>query len=201
MKTIVTEINEVKLIELLAELVAGWVKNFRFTIEVNTDENITDEQKNITPAVYKYDVPKRHELSEKKHAPINPAPYLGRSINPIPQPDPAPLYPFILIRPSSGNIAINDDGVAYEDVSIDIGIFVREYDISYRYVALLMAKKVLIQNLRGIPSGIVGDGYVLQDSPSWQLKDDSQEPAELLVITTIWRCYLPRQGKFNLRDI
>jgi hypothetical protein len=191
-RIIIEETNEVHLISELAKVVTDWVKDLRFTIEKDTDLNLTDEDKSATPQVYKYYLPKRE--NNKREEPIT-----RRNVN-FPVPDVIPLFPALVIRPSNGSADVDENSSDYEDVNIDICIFVKEYDVSNRYDFLLLAKKIIMQKLRGIPLGIFAN-YRLQNNLSWKLYDDSQEPDACLVITSVWRCRLPPAGAFDVSQI
>lgn len=181
-RIVVVEINEVKLVDELSKLTTEWMHDVRFTIEKSDDRDLTDEEKSATPQVFKYNLPKREE-ADNTHVPV-----ALRNINTQPVPDVVPLYPAILIRPSDGLTGNNDNGYEYEEVSIDFCLFVNEYDIRDRYNFLLMGKKIIMQNLRSIPFGIVAMAYKLQPDITWRLLDDEQNPKASVLITTTWRC-------------
>lgn len=191
-QVIIPEINEVRLIDELAISVTDWVQDIRFTIEKDTDQDLTDEDKSATPQVFKYYLPKREDKNDEQ-------PITRRNVT-FPIPDVIPVYPAIVIRPSDGVTSMESNSTEYEDVNIDFCIFVKEYDPTDRYDFLLLAKKIIMQRLRTIPLGIVGS-YRLQNSLSWKLYDDSQEPKACLVITSTWRCSLSPFGAVDVRLI
>ena len=114
-RIIIEETNEVHLISELAKVVTDWVKDLRFTIEKDTDLNLTDKDKSATPQVYKYYLPKRE--NNKREEPIT-----RRNVN-FPVPDVIPLFPALVIRPSNGSADVDENSSDYEDVNIDICIF------------------------------------------------------------------------------
>ncbi len=193
-RIVVVEINEVKLIDELAKMVTKWVHNVRFTIEKNDDRNLTDEDKSATPQVFKYYLPKREEASD-----IN-IPAALRNANDMPTPDVVPVFPAIVIRPSDG-LTGNNDGFEYEEISIDFCLFVNEYNDQDRYNFLLMGKKIIMQNLRSIPFGIVGMAYKLQPDMTWKLFDNEQDPKAGVIVTTTWRCAATQFGLADLSKI
>lgn len=191
-RVVVPELNEVKLVSDIAKRCTGWVQDIRFTVERKSAKNITDEDKSYTPKVYKYYIPK-HE--------VNSEPIGVRNANGIDDANEVvPKFPMVLVRPSTTNIDLDERG-DYEEVNIDIIVYVSEYDVDDRYNFLLLAKKILVQGLRSIEGGIVLFGYQLNKSISSSLFDDENNPKAGIVITTKWRCALPPQRSKSLDQI
>ena len=67
-----------------------------------------------------------------------------------------------------------------------------------RYEFLLLAKKIVIDNLRMLPSGILANSYTLQKNIIWKHYDDTQSPNGGLAISTTWRCAAPQFGAIDL---
>lgn len=189
-RIIAPDISEVQLVDSLAARIEKWTSNFRFTIEKNTDKDLNDTERNVSPQVFKYYFPKREE-----HNVESLPPQLRGS---VPTPVNTPLFPAIIIRPTDGSIGLADSNASYEDITVDILILVDEFEVNERYEFLLLAKKILVQNLRKLPSGILDYAFRLQQDITWKPYDDSQDPKAGLVITTTWRSYLPDLGAVNL---
>jgi hypothetical protein len=189
-KTIIPEINEVKLIDELETFIIDCVQDIRFTIEKETDQNLTEQDKSATPTVYKYYLPKREEKNMEEE------PITRRNVD-FPVPDVTPIYPAIVVRPAEGTTGIETNSTEYEDINIDICIFVKEYELMNRYNFLLLAKKIIINRLRAIPLGVLAN-YRLQNNLSWKLLDDSQEPHACIVISGSWRCNLTSFGAIDV---
>lgn len=181
----ICETNEVHLISELQKAVTEWVKDIRFTLSKTSSETPTLAEMSVTPKVYKYYLPER--VADK--------PELRRIRADDKQfvPDAIPLYPAIIIRPSGGNEDDDsDNGISYADTKIDIVILVSEFNQDNRYSFLLLANKIIRQQLKRIPRRVLADTYMLQPSMDWQIFDNEQDPLANLTLTTTWRYDVPQ---------
>lgn len=181
----IPETNEVNLVIELQKAVTEWVKDIRFTLSKTSSETPTLAEMSVTPKVYKYYLPER--VADK--------PELRRIRADDKQfvPDAIPLYPAIIIRPSGGNEDDDsDNGISYADTKIDIVILVSEFNQDNRYSFLLLANKIIRQQLKRIPRRVLADTYMLQPSMDWQIFDNEQDPLANLTLTTTWRYDVPR---------
>lgn len=178
------EANEVSLVIQLQKSVTEWVKDIRFTLSKISSERPTLTEMSITPKVYKYYLPERTtDKPELRRIRADDKQFV---------PDAKPLYPAIIIRPSGGSEDDDsDNGISYAETKIDIVILVSEYNQENRYSFLLLANKLIRQQLKRIPRKVLAQAYVLQPSLDWQIYDNDQDPLASLTLSTTWRYDLP----------
>lgn len=180
----IPETNEANLVSELQKAVTEWVKDIRFTLSKTSSENPTLAEMSVTPKVYKYYLPERM-LDKPEVRRI-------RADDKALTPDATPLYPAIIVRPSGGNEDDDsDNGISYADTKVDIVILVSEYNQDNRYSFLLLANKIIRQQLKRIPRRVLADTYMLQPSMDWQIFDNEQDPLANLTLTTTWRYDVP----------
>lgn len=189
-RVITVEMNEVHLVEQLQIFLTDAVKDMRFTKARNTADEPSEEDKSALPVVYKYYLPK--PLPSK-----NPQPLInGRVITPD-----AGVYPAIVVRPSTGSSADDENSTSYSESKIDIVLWVSEHNDEDRYSFLILAKNIIFQKLRGLPGRILTMAYRLQPGLDWQLFDDEQYPVSGIVITTNWRWFIANSGSSNFENL
>lgn len=180
----IPETNEANLVSELQKAVTEWVKDIRFTLSKTSSENPTLAEMSVTPKVYKYYLPERM-LDKPEVRRI-------RADDKALTPDATPLYPAIIVRPSGGNEDDDsDNGISYADTKVDIVILVSEYNQDNRYSFLLLANKIIRQQLKRIPRRVLANTYMLQPSMDWQIFDNEQDPLANLILTTTWRYDVP----------
>lgn len=213
-RVVIPDINEVRLVNELVDLCADWFKDVRFTHELSSDLDLTDDDKSAVPQVYKYFLPKR-EVPEVKANEVNLSANLppGMAVDSIHakaiqelvaensiMEDPSAEFPCIIIRPGQMEIDLID-GEDFEEIAIDFHIFVSEHDKNERYEFVLLAKRIIVQGLRSISGGIVAHAFKLDRKISSTLFDDAQDPKAGVVVSTKWSCAAPKTTTRSLDEI
>jgi len=175
----IVELNEVKLVDELTKWCKKWLADVRFTQEMETDIGVTMDQLSTTPQVYKYYLPLNNTAINND---------VDRA-----------QFPCVIVRPNGSTVGF-EDGENYEDFDIDLVVFVSEFDTVNRYQFALLAKKLLINGLLGIPRHVLAQAFLLNPTIKTTVFDDSQSPKGGLVISTTWRVYLPATKVGDIRD-
>lgn len=95
-------------------------------------------------------------------------------------------YPFVLVRPESGNSEEEQTDV---NVSIIIGCYTEEFD-GHEYCLNIMQR--IRTALTSLPNGILADKYVLNFPFTWKNYEDQPYPQWLLEIETKWAFNTPQ---------
>lgn len=199
--SIIAEINEICLVNDLAELAVDWIKTLRFTREKPSERNISNEDRSTTPQIYKYYFPENQVQipAGVEAVGIGNAAAIESLRNAKETTDKVVYAPAIMIRSGETNIGA-ENAMDFEDVTVDFEIQVSEHDTDMRFQNLALAKNAIIHGLRTLKSRSVAN-YRLD----WNIKsypsDNENKPKAMMFISTTWRRFLPVITVRSLNDI
>lgn len=182
----IVELNEVRLVSELAKLCTDWLKDVRFTHELATEVGLTIDDLSVVPKVYEFDLP---IIDSATDVPIG---------VPLQENREEKLFPCVVIRADGSEISQEDNGFNSEIFNINFDIYVSEHDKDNRNRFIYLAKKTIVNGLMRIPCQVLIQTFILDTNISAVPFDNSQNPKLGLVLTTKWKCALP---KFNSGDV
>lgn len=199
--TIIPEINEVRLINELAEYTLDWTKTLRFTRENPSERSITDDEKSTSPKVYKYYFPENQVKipANVETVGVGNAESVERLRNLRDDGLEKILDPAILIRFNESTTGI-EDGLDFEDVTVEFEIRVSEHDTVMRFQNLALAKNAIIHGLRTLRARKVAN-YRLDWNINSHPSDNDNKPKAAMFISTTWRRFLPQIAQRSLDEI